>query len=347
MAQNGLTFIKRQRTLCLDIKSAANGKCSIEEWMDFIISDMKVDVMEITSANVHGMTGKLMVTFMKEEIFKEKLLMVSKGLAWTKKNGRLVYGWSTEEYLTTVKISNWSPFFPEAMIVEKMAGFGEVVSCHRGTLPGFPSILNNTLMMRMKLKPGVELPPVLQHTAWGEILQISWEGSERVCFKCLGQGHTVAFCRQSSSFQNVEEAEINSWAAIAAGKTSSGSAGRRQEKQKKKGKGQNHAGGQPGRVGSQPNPSVRGSEAEKVAEKETEAKKSPPVVIPAVDETPEYVSLNDASSQESDGPFLPLGQGGDYSADMELDENKKRERSVSLSSLNSLSTASSKISKNN
>ncbi len=34
MAQNGLTFIKRQRTLCLDIKSAANGKTSVEEWME-------------------------------------------------------------------------------------------------------------------------------------------------------------------------------------------------------------------------------------------------------------------------------------------------------------------------
>ena len=104
MAQNGLTFIKRQRTLCLDIKSAANGKTSVEEWMEFIISDMKVDVSEIASANVHGITGKLMVTFLKEEMFKDKLKLVANGLAWTKKNGRLVYGWSTDEYLTRENI---------------------------------------------------------------------------------------------------------------------------------------------------------------------------------------------------------------------------------------------------
>ena len=342
MAQNGLTFIKRQRTLCLDIKSAANGKTSVEEWMEFIISDMKVDVSEIASANVHGITGKLMVTFLKEEVFKDKLKLVGNGLPWTKKNGRLVYGWSTEEYLTTVKISNWSQFFPEGMITEKMQGFGEVVSCHRGTLPGFPGILNNTLVLRMKLKPGVELPPVLQHTAWGEILQINWEGSERVCFKCMGRGHTVAFCQQTSSFKNVEEAEVNSWAAIAAGKTSSGNANRRQEKQKKKGKGQSNTGGHSGRAGSQPNPSVHRVEAEKVAAVEEEQL----VVIAAAEPETQYVTVNDVSSQESDSPFLPLGQGGGHSADMSSDENKKRERPTSLSSQDSLSTASSKISKN-
>ena len=43
MAQNGLTFIKRQRTLCLNIKSAGIGKTSLEEWMEFNNSHMKVE----------------------------------------------------------------------------------------------------------------------------------------------------------------------------------------------------------------------------------------------------------------------------------------------------------------
>ncbi len=110
----------------------------------------------------------------------------------------------------------------------------------------------------MKLKPGIELPPVLQHTAWGKILQINWELWESL-FKCMGCGHTVAFCQQTSSFKNVEEVKVNSWAAIAAGKTSSNNASRRQEKKKKKGKGQSNS---EGRAGSQPNPSGHGLEAD-------------------------------------------------------------------------------------
>ena len=51
--------------------------------------------------------------------------------------------------------------------------------------------------------------------------------------------------------------------------------------------------------------------------------KNPPVINAAVESEPQYVSWNDASSQESDGLFLPLGQGGSHSPDMGLDDNIK------------------------
>jgi hypothetical protein len=215
--KDGLTFITRQRTLCFDLKSVGGPRALGPEWLDLLLKDVGLDPSDIESAGIHGITQHLMVTIFTEELFKAKLALVEKGIKWTKRGGRLVYGWSTEEYLTTVKIVNWSPFMPVEPIIERMKGYGEVVAFHKGTLPDCPAIVSNFIVCKMKLKPGASLPVILRNEAQGEVLQIWWEGGERVCFKCHDRGHLAAFCKQRPSFVPASGPVQDTWAAVCAG----------------------------------------------------------------------------------------------------------------------------------
>ncbi|MCP4053823.1 MAG: hypothetical protein GY739_12310, partial [Mesoflavibacter sp.] len=198
--KGALTFIKRVRTFCIDIKSATNGqKISERDWMDLLLVDLGMDVGDIEEVGVHGITQLLMVTCLTEETFKAKLALLEQGVKWTKMKGLLVYGYSSEEYVTTIKIKNWSNFMDTEAIISVLKGYGDVLTWHRGTVPGYPTVVSNFIVVKMKLKPGVELPALIRNTAHGEILQILWEGGDRICFRCNGKGHTMAFCRENGS----------------------------------------------------------------------------------------------------------------------------------------------------
>jgi hypothetical protein len=73
----------------------------------------------------------------------------------------------------------------------------------------------------MKLKSECELPALIRNTGCGEILQILWEGADKLCFRCNNKGHTMAFCRQKAAYL-ADEAAVDSWAAVVAGKAVAG-----------------------------------------------------------------------------------------------------------------------------
>lgn len=219
LAHLGLTFIKRVRCLCFDIKPVGGPKIQIADYMDFLIEDCKIDPSFIECQGYHSMTNHLMVTLTTEEVFKEKLALVEKGVPWTKKGGQVVFGFSAQEYLTSVTIQNWRPWMEVKPIIDQMATFGEVITWNTVKTPGFPGILQNQLKLRMKLKPGCVLPPDLGRSVSdiGERLSIFWEGSERRCFKCQGVGHSIAFCRQKAIDYDTTPSQ-NTWAVVASKK---------------------------------------------------------------------------------------------------------------------------------
>ena len=216
--KGALTFLKRVRTFCIDLKSAANGKKFSEaEWMDLLLEDLKLEISDIEEAGVHGITQLLMVTCFTEEVYKAKLALLEKGVKWTKMRGLMVYGYSTEEYVTTIKVKNWSNFMDTEAIISVLKAYGDVLTFHRGTVAGYPTIFSNFIIVKMKLRNDCELPALIRNTGCGEILQILWEGSDKICFRCNNKGHTMAFCRQKAAYL-ADEAAVDSWAAIVAGK---------------------------------------------------------------------------------------------------------------------------------
>ncbi len=217
--KGALTFIKRVRTFCIDIKSVTNGtKISERDWMDLLLVDLGLDIADIEEVGVHGITQLLMVTCLTEETFKAKLALLEQGVKWTKMKGLLVYGYSSEEYVTTIKIKNWSNFMGTDAIISVLKGYGDVLTWHKGTVPGYPTVVSNFIVVKMKLKPGVELPALIRNTAYGEILQVLWEGGDRICYRCNLKGHTMAFCKEKPFYGGSEEPAVDSWAAIVAGK---------------------------------------------------------------------------------------------------------------------------------
>jgi hypothetical protein len=55
--------------------------------------------------------------------------------------GLVVYGYSTEEYVTTIMVKNWSSFMDTEAIITVLKVYGDVLTWHKGTVAGFPRSL--------------------------------------------------------------------------------------------------------------------------------------------------------------------------------------------------------------
>ena len=215
-----LTFIKRTNTVCIDLRDAhPGGRISEDEWVDFLI-DHVLKPEDLVEANIHSITGKLMVKLRNEETYQAVLGKLEQGIIWSKYD-KPVYGWSLEDALTTVRIINVSLHIDIEKIKGKMAEYGKVVSCKKGTLKKIPTAFNNTLVLKMKLNEGAVLPSFIDVLSMGECLQIFTETQPKVCFRCTRVGHIAAYCRFRAK-DVVFTSTQSSWAQIASGEEHEG-----------------------------------------------------------------------------------------------------------------------------
>ena len=218
MSAEGLTFIKRKNTLCIDLRSAlGNVKPKPDQWADWITDVLKVEPANILLCSIHTVTGHLMVQLSEETVFQEKLTMLERGVPWGPE--KIVFGWSSEEYLTTVKVHNYAPHMDIEAIKSIMGAYGKVISCVPGVHRRFKNASDGTLTFKMKLEAGKQPPSVLKSQVEGEVLSCYFEGGPRVCYKCGQSGHIGSYCRQRSAKpqpQAEDVAATPSWAALVA-----------------------------------------------------------------------------------------------------------------------------------
>ena len=211
---SSLTFLSRVNTVCIDVKEVHGGpKVPQREWLNFMKEDMELKSDMVVECNMHSLTDLLMVKFSSEVIFEEMLEKLKQGIPWKEKRGELVFGWSVHEALTNVKLINVSENY-QTLILEKLAEFGRVVSSREGFIPDWPGVKDKSLIVKMKLKQGVKLPAFIEYGEIEDAVQVFCDSAERVCFRCLKQGHIAPYCRNRAKLASQIQSGAKSWASV-------------------------------------------------------------------------------------------------------------------------------------
>ena len=208
-----VNFLKRSNTLCLDIAEAFPGpKVPQAEWVDFIIEDV-CEPAEVVETSFHSITGLLLLKVKTEDKFQSLLKKAEKGILWKKVN-KHVFGWSTQDHLSAVRIINVTCHMDFDAIRQKMEEFGQVVHFNVGYHKKMPDVMDGSITVKMKLRKGVAIPSFIEMSEMGECLQLYNEHTTRVCFKCTKPGHIAAFCRNKAKIVDFSKSTPPSWAQI-------------------------------------------------------------------------------------------------------------------------------------
>jgi hypothetical protein len=138
------------RMLVVDTK-AAKPAATRNELADFVLQCLPVPTIGVISVYTDHVTQHLFVTMDSEPVFEAALAALRAGVAWAAAGGALVYGWSTDEALTQVRVSNVPPFLSTDAVVRHMATFGRVVRSSRGAHRLFPRAADGVIHLSMHL----------------------------------------------------------------------------------------------------------------------------------------------------------------------------------------------------
>ena len=128
----------RNNTLLVDLAEAYHDRVvPHKEWVSFISKDLKVSVDELYGATYDT---ELILQFNTEEQYQNYEAKLRTGVRWSLVN-KLVYGWSAQEKLSTVRITGYSSqVIPIPTLIRKLSEYGEVVSHKEGFLRELPSV---------------------------------------------------------------------------------------------------------------------------------------------------------------------------------------------------------------
>ena len=210
------TFFGLVQTVSLDMRGAvpAGGRISIPEWMEFLKSDLDVDLRDIEEACVHSITGTLLVTFFVEEKYLEVLEKVERGAHWTKRDVT-IFGWSAGEEVATVQLRNVLARTDLAATLAELGKYGPVLTHTVHYYKEAPAVRNGWVTVRMRLTGKSELPSYIYDNSIGNTVQVIYEKKVKVCYRCLGKGHIAAFCKKPRKTQ-ATAAGSATWASVAA-----------------------------------------------------------------------------------------------------------------------------------
>lgn len=209
-----LTFISRTNTVCVDIKEVhPSPRVPQDDWIGLMKKEFGLKVGEVVEAQVHSLTNMLMIKLSNGELYEQLLEKLRVGVMW-EKFSKKVYGWSSSDHLTTVKVINYTTHIKIENLVKKMGEFGTVATWRLGELRDFPGTGDGTVIFKMSLNQGSELPAFIEAPCTGEILHIFCDSMQKVCFKCLEKGHIAPFCRKKMKILDKKAPPPKSWAFI-------------------------------------------------------------------------------------------------------------------------------------
>jgi hypothetical protein len=161
---------------------AAKPAATRNELAIFVLQCLPLLPIEVISVYTDHVT-RLFVTVDSEPVFEAALAALRAKVTWTTTGGAILYGWSTEEALTQVRVSNVPPFLSTGRS-----------SCGAHRL--FPRVADGVIHLSMHLDNADRLPVFLQlvdedgHLAAS--LAVHTDSRHRHCYKC-GDNHVAAY----------------------------------------------------------------------------------------------------------------------------------------------------------
>jgi len=210
------TFVGLKQTVCFDLRGSARavGKITVQEWLSFLKVDAGIDMTTVEQALQHTITGGLFVTMNTEEQYKVVLGKAEAGVAWSKQEGAMVYGWSAGEEVTSLHLNNvFSNSDMEAIRLE-LSKCGKIVAEHRQYYKDCPTVKTGVVTVKMRLRPQAVVPTYLLEERVGNTVQVFSDRHRKLCHRCLEHGHLTAFCRKPVKSRQAAS-KSKTWAMVA------------------------------------------------------------------------------------------------------------------------------------
>jgi len=147
--------------LLIDAREAFPG-ASRADRNDLLLKDLAVPAGEVLGVYTVPATQLLRVNFRSFEPFVAALAKLRRGVPWTAAEGRPVFGWSTADSATRVRLTGVPEHLVDAPLREHLSGFGQVLSMVRGLDEAFPKAYDGRVTVTLLLKEGVVLPRFIQ-----------------------------------------------------------------------------------------------------------------------------------------------------------------------------------------
>ena len=187
-------------SLSIDWK-AVKPTARMKDLVDFIIKDLKIQASDIRAVSVEQVTGLLILQLATKESFQVARERLRQGVLWTFAGGDKVMGWSPDEALTNLKVTNYPLHLKLETLVTILGQFGRVVRSSRGMVPGLQGVADNSVHISMQLDRGARLPAFVRceeepGRLSSYLIVIQREDEGRKCFRC-GRGHNPFYCRET------------------------------------------------------------------------------------------------------------------------------------------------------
>jgi hypothetical protein len=185
-------------TVLIDLQSA-RATANRDDRSRFVLLQLGIDPLVVTSLYVEPVTQLYAVTFSQQDVFKEVVEKLRRGVAWPLAAGRLVFGWLASEALQKVRVTAVPDHVSLEQLTAHMSRFGHVLKAERGRDKLFPAAFDGVVHFNLQLLEGTTLPNFLAiREEGGTLLNVAYVFSDlhkKVCFRCGQLAHLGQYCR--------------------------------------------------------------------------------------------------------------------------------------------------------
>ena len=203
-------------SMLVDLKTVKPNFSKLERF-DFVIKDLAIPAEEVLCIFVDHISQLLVLTVESEAVYKAALERLHVGVPWAAAGGAPVYGSSSSEAVSTVRVSNIPIGLAPSLVLAHMRRFGTVLTHSMGRDRLFPRASDGVLHITMLLNDEVTLPYYIQvvddKNRLSNSLPVHMDAPRRRCYRCGRPNHLGFRCQAAS---RAPDAPASTWSVLVA-----------------------------------------------------------------------------------------------------------------------------------
>ena len=203
-------------SLLIDLKAVRPNNTKVER-ADFVLKDLEVEAGEVLSIFVDHVTQLLILTLESEAAYNTTLQRLHAGVPWAAADGATVYGSSSSDAVSAVRVSNIPPGLPIPFVLSHMQQFGTILNHNMGRDRLFPRATDGILHLTMVLHEVDNLPHFIQvvddNDRLSNSLPVHMDSPRRRCYRCGRPSHLGYRCQAAT---RAPDAPTSIWSTLVA-----------------------------------------------------------------------------------------------------------------------------------
>ena len=203
-------------SLLIDLKAVRPNNTKVER-ADFVLKDLGVEAGEVLSIFVDHVTQLLILTLESEAAYNITLERLHAGVPWAAADGATVYGSSSSDAVSAVRVSNIPAGLPIPFVLSHMQKFGTILNHNIGRDRLFPRATDGILHLTMVLHEADGLPHFIQvvddSNRLSNSLPVHMDSPRRRCYRCGRPSHLGYRCQAAT---RAPDAPASIWSTLVA-----------------------------------------------------------------------------------------------------------------------------------